>query len=562
MNKDSKALAVIENSKDFFKIVAYNIKYGRKFKKFNIDKSLSERLIARSKGLDEKAVWGIISKSKNKEEFEDNIKDYFKSSERNIYAGALLVGNVTGKYYFSYFYFNSVDKLNIDSFSKDNNDLLLDLKSHFYEYVMDSNKRKNTFAQRIKVGDFNDVRDLSKDIDEDGLAEEFEEFLNGVGPDNTSYRSQAIMDYLMKTIGTYSREDIKNNFDFVLYDINSEKKSSLEERRNRYLLHSKLSNSQLRKIDGIDILKKRLRDIGTEESEELLSRLSEIGNNFDENISQIEDIYSDYEILYREDLIDNLYVPKEDVTIIDNYKDIRPQLIHKFMGNAEKFRKLEISKIKDKIISERTDGNNSKELTEDEQKRLENMKGKIDANIDQYKVNYTTDGEGTIYSGSWIWDIYHSDTTNQISASIFQGDEFINSRDVGIVGIGFNKETLTPEAIAISSNSYKTTNKGLNNLEYDEEHEFKEMSAPLSELIKEKGESEIVMHRRGMDFDTKASYIFAIVDSSDSEKTQKIMKQLQKLRDEEGLKAVIYDIYKIRESLKQIKEESREEGTR
>ena len=120
----------------------------------------------------------------------------------------------------------------------------------------------------------------------------------------------------------------------------------------------------------------------------------------------------------------------------------------------------------------------------------------------------------------------------------------------------FNKETLTSEAIAMSSNSYKTTNKGINNIEYNEENEFKEMSSPFSELLKARGKSEIIMHRRGMDFDTKASYIFAIIDSSDSKQTNEIMKQIEQVRAKEGLKVVIYDVYKIRESLEQSKEEN------
>lgn len=62
------------------------MRYGRKFKKFNIDKSFSETLIGRSNGADEKAIFQIISKSKNQEDFENNVKDYFKSTERNVYS--------------------------------------------------------------------------------------------------------------------------------------------------------------------------------------------------------------------------------------------------------------------------------------------------------------------------------------------------------------------------------------------------------------------------------------------------------------------------------------------
>ncbi len=546
-------ITVVEDSKKLLKKIVYNIRYGRKFKKFNIDKSFSDTLIDRSKDSDEREIFHLINKSKNQEEFANNIKKYLKSKERSVYASILLIGNVSGKYVFNDFYYESIKGLNIDAFSKENQEILQDLKSHFAEYIMNNNKRKNTFAERIKVGK-SSMKDLSQDINEVELVEDFERVLNGDETNDSYFKPKIIVEYLMKTIGKYSKDDIKNNFDFILYDINKFDTNSLDDRRKKYLLHSSLSNNQLKKIDEIGILKQRLQVISGEEAKQLLSRLNRIDNAFDENISELEDIYGDYEVLYRQDIINNLYIPKEDVTVIENYEDLRPQLIHQFIRNPERFRDMEIKKNKEKIISERTNGNDSEELTDDEQKRLNNLINQVDANLDQYKVNYTTDGRGTAYTDSSGFDSYHSDTSNQISASVFDGNEFINSSAVGIIGIGFNKETLTSEAIAISSNSYKTTNKGLNNLEYNEENEFKEMSSPFSELLKAKGQSEIVMHRRGMNFDTKASYIFATIDSSNSKQTNEIIKQIEQIREKEGLKVVIYDVYKIRESLEQSKQ--------
>ena len=546
-------IAVVEDSKDFLKKIVYNIRYGRKFKKFNIDKSFSDMLIIRSKDSNEREIFHLISKSRNQEDFSNNIRNYLKSKERSVYAGVLLIGNVTGKYVFNDFYYESVKGLNIDAFSKENQGLLQELKSHFKEYIINNNKRKNKFADRIKVGK-SSMKDLSRDINETELVEDFERVLNGDETNDSYSKPKIIAEYLMKTIGVYSRDDIKNNFDFILYDINNSDTNSLDDRRKKYLLHSSLSNNQLRKIDELNILKQRLQGISGKESEQLLSRLNAIENNLDENISELEDIYGDYEVLYRQDLIDNLYVPREDVTVIENYKDLRPQLIHQFIRNPEKFRDREIEKIKEKIISARTNGNDSEELTEDEQKRLNKLINQVDANLNQYKVNYTTDGRGISYKDSTGFDSYYSDTSNQISASVFEGKELINSSSVGIIGVGFNKETLTSEAIAVSSNSYKTTNRGLNNLEYNEENEFKEMSSPFSELLKAGGQSEIVMHRRGMEFDTKASYIFAKIDSSNSKQTNEIMQQIEQIREKEGLKVVIYDVYKIRESLEQSKQ--------
>lgn len=555
MNK----IAVVDDSKDFLKKIAYNIIYGRKFKKLNIDKTFSDLLIDRSEDSNEKEIFNIIRKSKNQKEFSNNIKKYLKSKERSVYASVLLLGNLTGKYVFNGFYYDSIKRLNIDAFSKENQDLLQDLKSHLPEYIMDNNIRKNTFAERIKLEKSAVRRDLSKDINESELIKDFERILNGEETDDNYLKPKVIAEYLMKTIGIYSREDIKNNFEFVLYDINNSDIDTLENRRKKYFLHTSLSNNQLKKIDELGVLKQRLQEISGKEAKQLLLRLNVIENSLDENISELEDIYMDYEVLYRQELIDNLYVPEKEVTIIENYEDLRPQLIHQFIRDPEKFKSMEIEKIKEKIISERTNGNDSKELTDDEQSRLNRLMNQIDANLDQYKVNYTTDGRGTIYTDSSGLDSYYSDTSNQISASVFEGKEFIRTSHVGIIGIGFNKETLSAEAIAVSSGGYKTTNKGLNNMEYDEENEFREMSSPFSELIKSGGNSEVVMHRRGMNFDTKASYIFATIDSSDLKQANEIMRQIEELRKKEGLKAVIYDVYKIRESLEKNKQDIIEE---
>ena len=543
-----KHLAVIDDSKDSLAKFAYNIIYGRKFKKLNIDKRLSNSLINERKNYYAKDILKLINKSKNKDEFSTNIIDYLKLKGRNAYTNSLLIGNVTGKYNFNNFYHDSVKGLNLDAFTKDNEDLIQDLKSHFVEYIVSNNERKNTFAERIQVGK-SLMRDLSQDLNKEELVKDFDRVLNGENTNDEHTKPEVISNYLMKTIGVYTKEDIKENFDFVLYDIDRGDKNGIDERRRKYFLHSNLSNNQLRKIEEAKVLKLRLQKINGEVSEQLIYRLNNIENNLDENITELEDIYSDYEVLSREDLIEHLYVPQNDVTIVENVLDLKPQLIHQFIRNPKKFRKLEIEKIKEKIIKERLDKNNTEELTEDEKEKMNELINRVDENLNQYKVNYSTDSKGKKYADASGFDEYMSDTSNQISASVFEGKEFVESPDVGIIGVGFNEEKLTTDAIAISSNSYKTTNKGLNNLEYNEENEFEEMSSTFSELIKSKGQSEIVMHRRGMDFDTKASYIFATIDSSNKEQTAGIMNEIEQIRKKEGLKVVIYDKYKIKESM-------------
>lgn len=551
-----EVLEHLKELKDYSKETIYKIRYSRKFKRFNIDKSFSNMLISRNKGKAEKEIFHIISKSKNKEDFANNIRKYLKK-QSNVYANVLLIGNLIGKYSFNNLGYYKTGELNIDAFSKGNQEILQELKKHFVEYVINDNRRKNSFLKSIKVGRLSG-KDLTQDINEEEVLENFENFLKGEkidGDDNTSSKSETIEEYLINTIGRYSEDDIRNNFDFILYDINNSDTDNLDERRKRYLQHRNLSNVQLRKIDNVELLIQRLQEVKGEGAKRLLTKLSNIENKLDENISELEDIYRDYEVLYRQELINNLYVPKQEVTVIEDYKDLRPQLIHKFLRKTEKFRDLEIEKIKKKIISERNNGDISQELTEEEQEKIKKLMNQVDVNIDQYKVNYTTDGEETSYSDANGINRYYADTTNQISASVFNGKDLVNYPSLGIVGIGFNKETVKPEAIAISSSEYQTSNRGLYNMECSDQYEFKGFSAPISELLQSNGHSEIVMHRRGMDYDTKASYIFAEIDSSNEKQTEEIMEEIEQVRKKEELKVVIYDVYKINQSLKKIKQE-------
>ena len=271
--------------------MAYNMIYGRKFKKLNIDKTLSDSLIDRRKDSYAKDILNLINKSKNRDEFSTNIIDYLKLKGRNAYANSLLIGNVTGKYNFNSFYYDSVKGLNLDSFTKDNEDLIQDLKSHFVEYIVNNNELKNTFAERIQVGK-SLMRDLSQDLNKEELVKDFDRVLNGENTNDEHTKPEVISNYLMKTIGVYTKQDIKENFDFVLYDIDKGDKNGIDERRRKYFLHSNLSNNQLRKIEEAKVLKLRLQKINGEVSEQLISRLNNIENNLDENITELEDIYS------------------------------------------------------------------------------------------------------------------------------------------------------------------------------------------------------------------------------------------------------------------------------
>ena len=531
----------------------YLVRYGEKFEKFGLAKNFVYKIIDEPEGID---IISLIDVSETKEQFSENVRKYLKSKNFHPYSQSLLLGNLTGNYDMHYRCSSSLQEINIDAFSKENLDLVQVLREHFAEYILCNNKRKNIFAERSDIGISNHkicCKNLIKDLKKEDLLEFFDLALTNktatLGDNLDEARFKCFAEYVISTIGTYSREDIKNNFDFILYDLDNANNKNLNERRERWQSLKGLSIEQIKKIDQVKTLKHRLQNMSSYPAIVLKARLDEIDDNLKENIAELEDIYLDYELLCRQDLLDNLFVSEKDVTLVSNYQDIRPQLIHQFLRNVDSFREKEYDKIKEKIISERTPKNNSPKLSEEENKNFEKMKNKVEANINQYKVNHSIDNAGGIYSDANGLEFYESDTSNQISAQLFTKENVLNQQ-VGIVGIGFNSENLTPEAIAISSNSYKTTNKGLNNLEYNENKDFEELSSPFQEL-ENASKSEIVLQRRGIDFDTKASYIFAIIDSSDKEKTEKIMEELKTLQEKEKLKAVIYDKYLISQSLQE-----------
>lgn len=113
------------------------------------------------------------------------------------------------------------------------------------------------------------------------------------------------------------------------------------------------------------------------------------------------------------------------------------------------------------------------------------------------------------------------------------------------MGIGFNQEGLNPEAIVLSSKNYLTTNKGLNHLEYCQKNEFDLMSSNYYELVENDGKSEVVLFRRNIDYDTKASYIFLTIDTSNLTKCEEVIKDARELAAKSKMKLVIYDLKKI-----------------
>lgn len=534
----------INDIKESISVNLLILKLKKRAQKLGISIDFMEQLACHKNYSNEKEIINVIKKSKNKEIFQQNIINFINKNPNCIYNKSLIIGNFIGRYnYYKYSSHNSSLQF-IDNFNINNKDLVIKkLKDKFFDYVMNDNKVKNLFYTSN-----NGIRNFNYEIDKEEVNKIFNNFIDGnigdIKNDKEKYR--AVGEYIFQILNNYEINDIINNFDFISYDLYTNHNEPLETRRDKFLKHSNLSNNQLNMINNIESLKIRLKKINTPDSKELLNRLNNIENYY-ECIDELNDIYMEYELLLRNDLLNHLFVPSEQVTVIDDFRNLRPQLIHCFFRGTNKFEDNLKEKIKQTIISERIDGNKSPELTEQEQERFNKKCQLLKEEINQTKVNYSFDSSVATYSDNMGFNFYISDTSNQISATLYS-EKYFNDCVQQMLGIGFNSEGLLPEAIVLSSRNYLTTNKGLNNIEYTIGNEFNLFSTPYNELKENDGNSEIVMFRRNLDYDTKASYVFVAYDSEYSSDYEELLAEARKLSLDNNMKLVIYDLCKIRKS--------------
>lgn len=493
-------------------------------------------------------IINIIKKSKNSEEFKDNIIKYCKTNDKLYFTNFFLLGTITGKYEFITILYSDYKGINYDNYKDINNILLDKLRDNFYEYVNSNNNLKNEFLLDEKR------QDLRKDLDKDFVLEVFDDVINPKkikAFDVKSTCKKIAYEYIINVIGIY-KSDILNNFDFIIYDMNQKTNEDINIRRKKFLERKNLSKEQMSKLDNLDELRNKLNIMNTNESLKLIDRLNEIKGNELYNIEEIEDIYLEYEILLREEMLNKLYNPSSNYTLVEDFRNLRPQLVHLLLRSPERFKDKLQQDLKDKIISERIIKNESDELTKEELEEFEKRKHLLDKQMDFSVVNQYYESGKFLYNDANGINSYISDTSNQISTTYFNPVSFINecSGYIGFMGIGFNSDGVPLESIALSSKNYITTNKGIYNIELNENNDFKNLSNNTKEIEISPFKSEIVLFRRNIDSDTKASYLFVIVSSDESRKEQseKALEEAIMIANKNNLKLVIYDIYKIKKS--------------
>ena len=345
----------IEDLQKSLSLKITKLKYQKKCKKLNISLDMFNYLIniAGIEKEEVKDILKIISKSESPLEFKNNIINYCKNKKKVVYAQSFLLGTITGNYPFCDFVSIWLrDEFNFDNFVNLDPQVIDILKEKFYEYIINDNKLKNNFLIN-KDG----VRDYTVDLNKEFCDKIFDEVISGnfdIKSDefnNLKKCYDITINYILETIGIYGQETIKNNFDFIMYDINKNSTETLENRKKSYMIKSSLRNDQIEKIDNINILIKRLKSINKKDAFDLLERLKIAIQDPVKNISEIEDIYLEFEVLFRQEIVETLFKPTEEYTLVENFTDIRPQLIHFFLRDfVANFMDGKVENLKKEII--------------------------------------------------------------------------------------------------------------------------------------------------------------------------------------------------------------------
>ncbi len=533
--------------KDSLKKNFLKLKYKRKCKKLNISDWMLDTLIENYDNNEAKKAFELIGKSNNFSAYKDNILNYFQGGEPVYMLSNMLLGTITKKFSNYSLDFIPLKDVDFNNFKEeDYTEILEILKQNLYDYLMQHNQEKNRFLIN-EDGNY----DYTMDLDREKCNCIFDTVIDGLDEGNSVGISdcyKVVRDYIVSIIGIYGTKNIKDNMDFILYDLTQQSKKPLIERKKDYLDKKDLTPNQITNINNIGLLEKKIKTMNSADAKHLLKRISIIKNDPVTNILELNDIYLEYEILLRKDILSHLYIPTEKVTFIEDFREMKPQLLHMFIRKTEQFRESLNTQIVEEIIKQRKNSNGSRELTKEEMNEYNKRKMAIDFMIDQTQVNYFFDGSHFMHSDQLGLNYYYSDTSNQIATSIYSETYFLKNFVPWRMGVGFNNKNLLPESIAISSSKYLTTNKGLNNLEHSRENEFSLMSCTYPELLENDGKSEIVLFRRNMECDTRASYLFLTVDSSNLEKYERYVNEAKEKTQGNDMKVVIFDLYKIRKS--------------
>ena len=443
-------------------------------------------------------------------------------------------------------------------------------------YIQDNNFIKNSFYNY--TGNINYiVSDYTKPFTKETLVNYYK--LLFVNPNTYQPKERLsilnnqniLADILFKLETVYDKDTLLNKKELVSFEIlygyfdkyytdieNNKKIPSIEERLNTFNKEHLIPRNILYIIKNIDILINRIDSLEDENKYYYLDLLNKINNINDQNIviDNINKCLNYYELQYRKELINSLYNSNNEEEITD-YSQLKPLLLHTILRDPlEKFLPDYEQRLKQEIISKRTKVIDSTDLTEEEIKifnkqRLYAIKELLNPFVTEKYLNTKTIHTGKNNKEKW----YQSNTSNQLSVSLYSPETLLNMDNC--IGMGFDSNSLSPDNIAISSNVYLTTNKGLDNLEILPSKRFNLLSSPLKELSQNK-KTELVLYRNINGKEVKCHYVFVIVNGIDNKKDEELIEKGRQYAKDNNLPLQIFRLKELRKSyIEQINNEFR-----
>lgn len=497
----------------------------------------------------------IFYKANTNEKLREQIIEYIKENPYDDICYIIISGLITNQFndIFTYLEKEQMNLLIENNYNKEEIDQIMEkLEPILYDYICNNNRVKNQILYNKEKN-----IDMTISYTKEMLRDTLNNMRKPINCETMKMHEIKPIEELQKLItkifSSYKKEDLLNDIGFIKFELENhtfdkimsnytKEKIDYNERKEIYNKNKELTIKQQEDIYNIKLLKERLLSLNNEQANNLLENLEKVEENPEENIDLLKEIYLDYEVLFRTNLTNRLYTPKEDI-VIDDYTKIKPMLLHKFLRSSDVLLKRGLEKIESDIIAKRP--KEKQDITKyplSEQEKSDYEKRKkylIDVLLNQTIVEKAYNTTGGYHDSSGLMS-YISNTSNQISASLYNLDEILECREE-CYGIGFD-QSLPPENIIISSSQYQTTNRGLNNIISD--NEFEDFSSPLVGDNKTTTDSEIVMTRNGEFEDTKAAYFFCMAASISSP----IVEKAREIAETNHLKLVILDLMKIKES--------------
>ena len=450
-----------------------------------------------------------------------------------------------------------------------------EIVSQYNQDVLLKNKSVLVSNGKYNIGSASGgLQDHVTEYTEEDFKEIFNKYLkNEEMTETEKYILMGLIAKESELIEMYSVEHLKNHQEYIKSEIDvgifndiltGQKQYTNDERKTIVKLHNIWTTVDLNRYNNLGLLKNRLSNLP--QTEENLKRIKKVDGilsmPFDSIVAngemvakELEDIFLDYEIENRNDIIENVYNPEnQDEIVITDLSQLGTGAMLHFFDINQNFSKFE-------NYVEDLEEKRSKELGKEfhfSEKEKEDLLRQYDIKENHFITDKSLDID-VIGQVSVFDDRYVTNTSNQLSAMILTPKEILrNSRTRGVLALGFSKKTLSPELIATTSNENIHSNKGIDYVE--SYNEFRDFSASYQELTSGSSmeNTEVVMFRNSFQSSLKPSYVMYIAQNNLEEEMEKqninfIKNEMEKV----GLKVplVIFDRYSIIEKMNKDKEQ-------